>query len=169
MTNNARRATTTRTTQASGGGAAVTRTRAGRHRRQCARTGSGDVYAGRDGNVYRNQGGSWQKYENGNWGSVDRPTPTGERAGQAGTAGTAARDRARDGRDISLQRLHDGPAQSRLARPARKARSAPGITELQQRRAAVAARTAPAAVAVDRAAAAAPRGRAAPLGERPRN
>ena len=49
------------------------------------RTGSGDVYAGRDGNVYRKQGGGWQKYDNGSWGSADRPTPTGERATQAGT------------------------------------------------------------------------------------
>ena len=51
-----------------------------------ARTGGGDVYAGRDGNVYRKQGGSWQKYDNGGWGSADRPTPTGDRAGASAGA-----------------------------------------------------------------------------------
>jgi hypothetical protein len=56
------------------------------------RTGSGDVYAGRDGNVYRKQGDSWQKYDNGNWGSADRPTSPREAGTTAGT--TAARDRA---------------------------------------------------------------------------
>jgi hypothetical protein len=30
-------------------------------------TGSGDVYAGRDGNVYRKSGDSWQRYDNGSW------------------------------------------------------------------------------------------------------
>jgi hypothetical protein len=38
-----------------------------------ARTGSGDVYAGRDGNVYRNQGEGWQKYDSGGWNSVATP------------------------------------------------------------------------------------------------
>jgi hypothetical protein len=33
-----------------------------------AKTGSGDVYAGRDGNVYKKSDGQWQKYQgNGNW------------------------------------------------------------------------------------------------------
>ena len=64
--------TTTRVTEGSGGGAAVTR-RGAEGAGGIARTGSGDVYAGRDGNVYRNDGGSWQKYDNGNWSSVDRP------------------------------------------------------------------------------------------------
>jgi len=40
-----------------------------------ARTGSGDVYAGRDGNVYRNTGDGWQKYDNGGWNSTQKPTP----------------------------------------------------------------------------------------------
>jgi len=81
---------TTRATRTSEGGAAVTRNGPGMGNNSgVVRTGSGDVYAGRDGNVYRNQGGSWQKYDNGSWGSVDRPTP------QSGTASTqAARDRA---------------------------------------------------------------------------
>jgi hypothetical protein len=54
------------------------------------RTGSGDVYARRDGNVYRNQGGGWQKYENGCWGNVETPQP--QRSGQAATP--QARDRS---------------------------------------------------------------------------
>ena len=67
--------TTTRATQGSGGGAAVTR-RGPDGTGGVARTGSGDVYAGRDGNVYRRQDdGSWQKHDGGYWGSGERPTP----------------------------------------------------------------------------------------------
>jgi hypothetical protein len=83
--------TTTRTTRTSEGGAAITRNPVGPGGSGVARTGSGDVYAGRDGNVYRKQDGGWQKYDNGSWGNVDRPQPTGERAGQASTQ---ARDRS---------------------------------------------------------------------------
>ena len=72
VTNN--RGTTTRVTQGSGGGEAITRNpRGAGNASGVARTGSGDVYAGRDGNVYRNEGGGWQKYDNGNCNSVDRP------------------------------------------------------------------------------------------------
>ncbi|HEY7172962.1 MAG TPA: hypothetical protein VH417_19050 [Vicinamibacterales bacterium] len=68
---------TTRTTRTSEGGAAITRNGAGvGNNSGVARTGSGDVYAGRDGNVYRKQDGNWQKYEGGgDWGSVNQPTP----------------------------------------------------------------------------------------------
>jgi hypothetical protein len=76
---------TARVTRTDSGAAAVTKRGPGADS-GVVRTGSGDVYAGRDGNVYRNQGGSWQKYDGGSWGSVDRP------AGQAGT--TQARDRS---------------------------------------------------------------------------
>jgi hypothetical protein len=57
-----------------------------------ARTGSGDVYAGRDGNVYRkdSSGGGWQKYDNGGWNNVNTPTPTAEQQQRANDA----RDRA---------------------------------------------------------------------------
>ena len=85
--------TTTRATRTDSGAGAVTRRGPGADS-GVVRTGSGDVYAGRDGNVYRNEGGSWQKYDNGNWGNVDRPTPTGDRAGTAGTT-TAPRQRGR--------------------------------------------------------------------------
>jgi hypothetical protein len=68
--------TTTRVTQGSGGGTAITRNGPGAGNNSgIARTGSGDVYAGRDGNVYRRQDGNWQKYENGSWGSPTTPTP----------------------------------------------------------------------------------------------
>jgi hypothetical protein len=82
--------TTTRVTRTDSGAGAVTRRGPGADS-GAVRTGGGDVYAGRDGNVYRKQDGGWQKYENGSWGTVDRPAPTGERAGTAGaTAGPTA-------------------------------------------------------------------------------
>jgi hypothetical protein len=98
--------TTTRATQGSGGGGAITQ-RGPQGSAGIARTGSGDVYAGRDGSVYRRQDGSWQKYDNGSWGSVNTPTPrdraatttgtadrgaaaTGDRTATAGTAGATA-------------------------------------------------------------------------------
>ena len=127
----------------SGGGEAVTRARAGRRLAASARTGSGDVYAGRDGNVYRKQGGSWQKYDNGNWGSVDRPRaqPAAPRASADTTTRTAGAGSATD-----------GPAQPRLARRARRARSARATTAATAAGAAAAAPTGRAAL---RAAAAA--------------
>jgi hypothetical protein len=69
--------TTTRVTQGSGGGAAVSRDGPGANNNSgVARTGGGDVYAGRDGNVYRKQdSGGWQKYDGGgNWNTVQPPT-----------------------------------------------------------------------------------------------
>ena len=96
VTNN-RTGNTTRVTQGSGGGEAITR-RGPEGSGGVARTGSGDVYAGRDGNVYRNQGGGWQKYENGGWNNVDtpdrpRPNDSGNRAGdRGGTASTRPAD-----------------------------------------------------------------------------
>jgi len=92
---------TTRVTRGSEGGAAVTRRGPGADS-GAIRTGSGDVYAGRDGNVYRKQGDGWQKYDNGDWGSVDRPEPQREagtaqardRAGAAGPTTAQTRDRS---------------------------------------------------------------------------
>jgi hypothetical protein len=90
VTNN-RTGNTTRVTQGSGGGTAITRNTPGPGGGGAVRTGSGDVYAGRDGNVYRKSGDSWQKYDNGSWGSADRPTPTGDRAaGAANRAGATS-------------------------------------------------------------------------------
>jgi hypothetical protein len=80
--------TTSRVTQGSGGGTAVTKS-GPQGSGGIAKTGGGDVYAGRDGNVYRQQNGSWQKYDNGSWGSVNSPTPR-----DSGTAGTTDRGSA---------------------------------------------------------------------------
>ena len=111
--------TTTRVTQGSGGGGAVTR-RGPQGNSGVARTGSGDVYAGRDGNVYRNQGGGWQKYDNGSWNSVNTPSPT-NRAGTAGAAdraGTANRPAAGTAdRAGAAQRPSTGAGSSAATRP----------------------------------------------------
>jgi hypothetical protein len=89
VTNN-RTGTTTRRTDTSGGGTAVTRNGpAGTG--GVARSGGGDVYAGRDGNVYRNTGsGGWQKYDNGGWNSVGQATP--QQREQAQPRATPARE-----------------------------------------------------------------------------
>ena len=95
VTNN-RTGTTTRVTQGSGGGEAISRNTPGPGGSTVARTGSGDVYAGRDGNVYKKSGDSWQKSDgSGGWSDVNRPE-TGVGSGtQAGTQ--QARDRAATG------------------------------------------------------------------------
>ena len=86
---------TTRVTQGSNGGAAITRNTPGPGGGGVARTGSGDVYAGRDGNVYRKDaGGGWSQSDgNGGWNNVDTPSPRGD----ATQRGTEARDRASSG------------------------------------------------------------------------
>ena len=91
VTNN-RTGATTRVTQGSGGGTAVTRNPAGAAGGGgVARTGSGDVYAGRDGNVYKKQGDGWQKYDGGSggWNNVQQPTP--QQRDQAQQRATEAR------------------------------------------------------------------------------
>jgi hypothetical protein len=49
--------------------------------------GSNNVYAGKDGNIYRkDSSGNWSKYEGrGNWGSVDTPSPHGNRQSAQGS------------------------------------------------------------------------------------
>ena len=94
VTNN-RTGTTTRVTQGSGGGEAISRNTPGPGGSTVARTGSGDVYAGRDGNVYKKTDGGWQQYDgSGNWSNVDRPE-TG--VGSGTQTGAQARDRAATG------------------------------------------------------------------------
>jgi hypothetical protein len=94
---------TTRVTRGSDGGTAVTRRGPGDTGGMIGQTGSGDVYAGRDGNVYRKQGDSWQKYENGSWSGVPEATPqqreqaaarAQDRASQSGTSGATRADPA---------------------------------------------------------------------------
>jgi len=88
--------TTTRVTQGSGGGAAITRNGPGGNNSGVARTGSGDVYAGRDGNVYRRQDGNWQKYDNGSWGSVNTPSPNTQQLDRDRAARAEGATRTRD-------------------------------------------------------------------------
>ena len=72
--------------QGSGGGAAIGGARTGGSSGFAGKTGSGDMYAGRDGNVYRNTGNGWQKYDNGNWNSVNRSASQSAYSGR-GSAG----------------------------------------------------------------------------------
>ena len=76
VTNN-RTGNTTRVTQGSGGGTAIT-SRGPGGTGGVAVSGSGDVYAGRDGNVYKKDpNGGWQQSDGGGgWTNTDRPTPT---------------------------------------------------------------------------------------------
>src|SRR6185295_1230369 len=131
--------TTTRATRGSGGGAAITRT-GPQGSGGVVRTGSGDMYAGRDGNVYRRQDGSWQKYDGGSWGAATTPTPrdrsaTGRPADGAGasaggdTVGQLNRDHAArvEGaartRDYGTARSSSGARSSGSYRPSGGARA----------------------------------------------
>jgi hypothetical protein len=97
--------TTTRATQGSGGGEAVTR-RGAQGTSGVARTGSGDIYAGRDGNVYRRQDGSWQQYNNGSWSGANRPaaSPRADTVGQLNSDRAARAEGATRTRDASSMR-----------------------------------------------------------------
>jgi hypothetical protein len=63
------------TIKGSQGGGAIGAVGSGGNSGFVGKSGSGDVYAGRDGNVYRNSGNGWQKYDNGAWTSPEKPTP----------------------------------------------------------------------------------------------
>jgi hypothetical protein len=94
-TNNAT-GNTTRVTQGSGGGEAITRNTPGPGGGGVARTGSGDVYAGRDGNVYKKDaGGGWSE-ANGNTARPDTTT-----AGQLNRDSAARAEGAQRTRDYS--------------------------------------------------------------------
>jgi hypothetical protein len=80
---------TTRTTQTSEGGQAISRTGRGSSS-TVAKSGNGDVYAGKDGNVYRKDGDSWQKYDSGGWNSVQQPTPQQKEQAKAGAQARAS-------------------------------------------------------------------------------
>src|SRR5262249_9158120 len=85
--------TTTRSTQTSGGGQAVTRNGPGGNNSGVVRTGSGDVYAGRDGNVYKkNDGGGWSKSDNGGWSNAQAP----EQVNRDAAARAEGQQRTRD-------------------------------------------------------------------------
>ena len=83
-------------TQGSGGGEAITRNTPGPGGGGVARTGSGDVYAGRDGNVYKKDaGGGWSE-ANGNSARPDTST-----AGQLNRDSAARAEGAQRTRDYS--------------------------------------------------------------------
>ena len=144
----------------------------GRHDSGVVRTGSGDVYAGRDGNVYRKQDGSWQKYDNGNWGSVDKPQrtqcghPARRRPIRSGRPDAVVHVHGRVTRPLGLGRspgsVDHGPAQPRLAGPRRGHAAHPRLRQLPA--AAAAAAEAPTARAADPPTAAAAAGAAVAAG-----
>jgi hypothetical protein len=126
VTNN-RTGATTRATQGSGGGEALTRNGAGiGNNSGVARTGSGDVYAGRDGNVYRKQegGGGWQKYDNGGggWNDVPQATPAQREQAQQ-RANQAQQNRATDSSTVG-QLNRDSAARAEGAQRTSTANSA---------------------------------------------
>jgi hypothetical protein len=72
-------------------GGAAAGFRGDRGRTTVGRTGSGDLYAGRDGNVYRrNEGGGWEKHGKDGWSPAERSG-----SGQRPEVSPATRDRAR--------------------------------------------------------------------------
>jgi hypothetical protein len=86
---------TTRVTQGSEGGGAITRNAPGPGGGGVARTGSGDVYAGRDGNVYKKEaGGGWSEMNGG-------ARPNTETAGQLNRDSAARAEGAQRTRDYS--------------------------------------------------------------------
>jgi hypothetical protein len=105
VTNN-RTGNTTRVTQGSGGGEAITRNTPGPGGGGVARTGSGDVYAGRDGNVYKKEaGGGWSE-ANGS-GRPDAST-----AGQLNRDSAARAEGAQRTRDYSSSTRSGGSSSS---------------------------------------------------------
>ena len=98
---------TTRATRTNEGGAAVSR-RGAQGGGVVGTTGSGEVFAGRDGNVYRKQGDSWQQYGGGGWSEAQpstQPRQAGEARGDASTSGQLNRDAA--ARSAGAQRTRD--------------------------------------------------------------
>ena len=85
--------------QGSGGGKAIGARGSNGQSGFVGKSGSGDIYAGRDGNVYkRDQGGGWSKNSgSGSWESVSRPA----QGAQPGTM-----DRSGGGRTESVQTLN---------------------------------------------------------------
>jgi len=67
-----RSGTTTSGARTSEGGGAIHRT-GPEGSGTVARTGSGDVYAGKDGNVYRKTDEGWQSWDNGGWSDASKP------------------------------------------------------------------------------------------------
>jgi hypothetical protein len=118
VTNN-RTGNTTRVTQGSGGGTAVTRNTPGPGGGGAVRTGSGDVYAGRDGNVYKKEsGGGWSE-ANGS-GRPDAST-----TGQLNRDSAARAEGAQRTRDYSSSTRSGGSSSSYRPSSGGGGRSAP--------------------------------------------
>lgn len=75
------------------------------------KTGSGDMYATRNGDIYKNTGSGWQNYDNGNWNNVDPPVsaqPRAQTSQQPSSANRAAaqqRAPASYDRSAEMQRM----------------------------------------------------------------
>jgi hypothetical protein len=105
VTNN-RTGNTTRVTQGSGGGTAVSRNTPGPGGGTVARTGNGDVYAGRDGNVYQKEaGGGWSEMNGGN-------RPDTSTAGQLNRDSAARAEGAQRTKDYSSSTRSGGSSSS---------------------------------------------------------
>jgi hypothetical protein len=89
--------------QGSGGGAAVGAKGWGGEGGFVGKTGSGDMYAGRDGNVYKNTGSGWQKYDNGGWNSVSKPSASSAGNSQIQSLQSESQNRQRG--DMQTQRM----------------------------------------------------------------
>ena len=96
------------------------------------KTGSGDVYAGRDGNVYRKEGDSWQKDDNGGWSNAQPPTQQQREAAQ--TARLRPGAGARSCRGSRFRFRHGRPAQSRLGGAQQRRREDARCRQRAQRR-----------------------------------
>ena len=86
----------------------------GGNRTTVAQTGSGDLYAGRDGSVYKKSDEGWSTYQNGSWQNVDTPTrpesqqqsrqrEQGSMSTQTRTGQGASRDMSQLNRDYSAR------------------------------------------------------------------
>ena len=119
---------TTRVTRTDEGGTAVSRNpRGAGNSGFVGETGSGNVYAGKDGNVYRKNGDSWQTYDNGGWNNVPQAEQrSGDRATQPrseGASGATAQPRSTD-RSTVDQLNRDSAARSSGAQRTRDASTA---------------------------------------------
>jgi hypothetical protein len=89
-----------------------------------ARTGAGDVYAGRDGNVYKLDGasGQWSRNNGGSWESAGRPSPDGARVrsgGQETIQGLNRDAAARSQGNLNTQRSVSNRQAGSFAAPSR--------------------------------------------------
>ena len=97
---------TTRATRTSEGGAAVSR-RGPQGGGVVGTTGSGNVYAGRDGNVYRKQGDSWQQYGGGGGWSGAQPSQRPAATARRDAVTTSQLNRDAAARNAGAQRTRD--------------------------------------------------------------